>query len=55
MTQIVSYFKNGTLGHKINTFLHSWQATRTKSANFMPSGTILKVVQKSPIYIFVMK
>ena len=26
-----------------------------KSANFMPSGTILKVVQKSPIYIFVLK
>ena len=26
-----------------------------KSANFLPSGTILKVVKKSPIYIFVMK
>ena len=26
-----------------------------KSANFMPSGTILKVVEKKPIYIFVMK
>ena len=26
-----------------------------KSANFMPSDTILKVVQKSPIYIFAMK
>ena len=26
-----------------------------KSANFMPSGTILKVVQKSLIYTFVMK
>ena len=26
-----------------------------KSANFIPSGTILKVMQKSPIYIFVMK
>ena len=26
-----------------------------KSANFMPSGTILKTVQKSPIYIFVNK
>ena len=26
-----------------------------KSANFMPSGAILKTVQKSPIYIFVNK
>ena len=26
-----------------------------KSANLMPSGTILKTVQKSPIYIFVNK
>ena len=42
-------FENGTLGHKISTFLHEWQA----------SGTILKVVQKSPVniffYIFFMK
>ena len=34
-------FENGTLGHNFCTFL--------------PSGTILKVMQKSPIYIFVMK
>ena len=26
-----------------------------KSAKFMPSGTILKATQKSPIYIFAMK
>ena len=26
-----------------------------KSANFMPSDTILKTVQKSPIYIFANK
>ena len=26
-----------------------------KRANFMPSGTILKTVQNSPIYIFVNK
>ena len=42
-------FKNGTFGHKIYIFLHTWRDS------LMPSGTILKVVQKSPIYIFVMK
>ena len=30
-------------------------ALMQKSADFMPSGNILKTVQKSPIYIFVMK
>ena len=39
--------------------LWSWKVSffegSIDSGNFMPSGTILKVVQKSPIYIFVMK
>ena len=41
---------------KIYTFLHLWQANCAKKCKYLiPSGTILKVVQKSPIYIFVMK
>ena len=47
-------FENGTLGRKICTFLHLGMPFG-KKGNFLPSGTILKVVQKSLIYIFVMK
>ena len=40
------------------TFLHSFLKMALldkKIANFMPSGSILKVEQKCPIHIFIMK
>ena len=48
----VLLFKNGTIGHKFFTY---GKSLVQKSENFMTSGTILKVVEKSPIYIFAMK
>ena len=48
-------FKIGTLKHHICTFSHCGKPLVQKSANVMPSGTILKTVQKSPIYFFVNK
>ena len=43
------------LGIKYTLFYTRGKPLVQKSANFMPSDTILKVVQKIPIYIFVMK
>ena len=43
------------LGIKFTPFYPRDKPLVQKSAHFMSSGTILKVVQKSPIYIFVMK
>ena len=43
------------LGIKFTLFYTRGKPLVQKSANFMPSGTISKVVQKSPILIFVMK
>ena len=43
------------LGIKFTLFYTRSKPLMQKSANVMSSGTILKVVQKSPIYIFVMK
>ena len=46
-------FETGTLRHLIYTFFYTrGKPLVQKSANLMPSGTILKTVQKSPNYIF---
>ena len=54
-TFLHSFLKMEPLGIKFTLFYTRGKTLVQKSANIVPSGTILEVVQKSPIYIFVIK
>ena len=51
-TFLNSFLKMESLGIKFGLFCTHSKPLVQKSANFVPSGTILKVVQNSSIYIF---
>ena len=54
-TFLIAFLKLAPSGIKLVLFYTCGKPLVLKNANFMPSGTILKVLQKSLIYIFAMK
>ena len=55
ITFLRSFLKLAPLGIKFTLFCTCGKPLVQKSANLMSSDTILKVVEKSHIYIFAMK